>query len=470
MPAPGPIHSDPNPGVLRALLHAGYDLIWVAAILLSSPWWVLRSLLVPRFRRMMAERFTLGLAPSPGPCILVHGVSVGEVKVAVSFSRELARRSPGTEVVISATTDTGLQVARKEYEGRVVRYPFDLAPVVNRFLRRVRPSSVILVELELWPNFLRCCNRAGIPVAVINGRMTQHSFGQYLLFKRALPQFNRVSLFCAQLDEYAQRFRSLGGPPERALVTGNLKADGLRIGVPEPAVVAQLRELFGAPQGTPVVVAGSTHEPEERQLYETWRRWVPTTRLILVPRHPERAPRVLRALEELGGSAQLLSSLRAGEVPDPARPVVVDTIGELERIYALADLVFVGGSLIPHGGQNVLEPAARGRPVLHGPHMSNFVQEAGLLERAGASLRVEDADELGRALARLLDDPQARERMGASGRDAVESQQGALARTLLALAERGLFEAPEPGPSGRGAPGDAPAAEGSGRCRPELTG
>ena len=445
-----PIDRDPNPGPLRALLHASYDLLWVLAILLASPWWIWRSLRNPAFWRMLNERFTCGLVARSKPCILVHGVSVGEVKVAVCFARELARRHPDTEVVISASTDTGVEVARGSYAGQVVRYPFDLSAVVNRFLRLLRPASVVLVELELWPNFLRCCNRAGIPVAVINGRMTQHSFGQYLLFRRALPQFNRVSLFCAQLDEYAERFKSLGGAADRAVVTGNLKADGLTIGRPDAATVAGLRELFGVRPGVLVVVAGSTHEPEERQVFEACRDSVPEARLILVPRHPVRVPEVLRSLDELGVRAQLLSELRGGAVADPSRPAVVDSIGELERLYALADLVFVGGSLIPHGGQNVLEPAALGRPVIHGPHMSNFVQEAGLLERAGASRRVADTDELGRVLAELMSDPAARERMGTSGRGAVEAQRGALAATLAALAEGGLFQAEDPLPAPAG--------------------
>jgi 3-deoxy-D-manno-octulosonic-acid transferase len=423
------------------MLHAAYDLAWLLGIAASAPWWLARCIAVPPFRRMLGERMTLGLAQGP-PCVLVHGVSVGEVKVAVSFARELARRSPGREVVISTTTDTGLEVARKLYAGRVVRYPFDLAPVVGRFLRRVRPLAVVLVELELWPNFLRSANRAGVPVSVINGRMTRQSFGQYLLFRRALPQFNRVTLFCAQLEEYADRFRSLGGDPERALVTGNLKADGLRAAELEPEARAALRALFGVRAGQAVIVAGSTHEPEELELFRAWRAELAAARLILVPRHPERTGVIARQLAEQGCAPQTLSELRRGESADALRPVVVDTIGELEAIYGLADLVFVGGSLVPHGGQNVLEPAALGRPVVHGPHMANFAQEAALLARAGASRRVERAAELGAVLKSLLEEPELRARMGAAGRAAVASQRGALARTLAALEQRGCLAPP----------------------------
>jgi 3-deoxy-D-manno-octulosonic-acid transferase len=200
-----------------------------------------------------------------------------------------------------------------------------------------------------------------------------------------------------------------------------------------------------------VVVAGSTHEPEERELVRVWREHLPGTRLVLVPRHPGRAPGVVRAIDEQGGGAQLLSELRAGTPPAPERPAVVDTIGELATIYGLADVVFVGGSLVPHGGQNVLEPAALGRPVVHGPHMANFVQEAALLERAGASRTAPDADALGPLLAGLLADPALRERMGRAGREAVAAQRGALARTLGALERHGLLD--PGGPSAAPVPG-----------------
>jgi 3-deoxy-D-manno-octulosonic-acid transferase len=356
--APAPILADPNPGVLRFVLHGVYDLGWFLAILLASPWWILRCAADGRFRTMARARLGGGLPPAPRPGdrprILIHGVSVGEIKAAQSLVRGLAASHPGHEVVLSTTTHTGLDVACKLYPAaRIVRFPLDLTPVVRRFLRRVDPVCVILVELEIWPNFLREANLQGIPVAVVNGRITGKSFGHYRLFRGLLPQFNRITLFCVQDEDYARRFEELVGSRERLLVTGNVKADGVPVGAVEPG--SELRRLLGARAGGLLIVAGSTHEPEERLLVEACSRVAPDARLVLVPRHPERTAALARDLAALGRPAQLLSRLRAGEVPDPTRPAIVDTMGELEQVYALADLVYVGGSLVEHGGQNVLE-------------------------------------------------------------------------------------------------------------------
>jgi 3-deoxy-D-manno-octulosonic-acid transferase len=442
--APAPITRDPNPGLLRALLHASYDVLWIVAIALLSPWFVVRALFDRTFRRMAVERLALSL-PQPVRTrrrILIHGVSVGEVKGAAPLVHALRASEPELEIVVSSTTETGLEVARQLFpDTTIARFPIDLSPCVARFLRRIDPMAVVLIELEIWPNFLRQCNRAGMPVAVVNGRITAASFDRYRWFRRALPQFNRISLFCVQLEEYAQRFRDLGGQSARVLVTGNMKADGLlRETSPElQRKVAELRALLGPRAEQLVVVAGSTHDPEEQYFARACGSALPNARMVIVPRHPTRAVEVVRGLEALGASPQLLTTLRRGEAqPDPARPAVVDTIGELEAVYGLADLVFVGGSLVEHGGQNMLEPAAQGRPVVYGPHVDNFRQEAALLETAGAALRVRDGEELARTLARLGDDSVLRASMGEAGRRAVAVQKGATRLTLQALRDRCL--------------------------------
>jgi 3-deoxy-D-manno-octulosonic-acid transferase len=443
-PVPAPITGDPNPGALRALLHLFYDLTWIAAMLLASPWWLVRCARDARFRRMAGERLTLGLPllrDEGRRRILVHGVSVGEVKGAAPLVHALEQRFPGIEVVISASTDTGVEVARKTFPGHtVVRFPFDPTWVVQRFLRRLSPQAVVLIELEIWPNFLRICNRRGLPVAVVNGRITDASFSRYHVFRSALPQFNRISFFGVQMEEYAERFRRLGGASERVVVTGNLKADsfGERAAQQSAGAARELGLLLGLEPGRLVLVAGSTHQPEEGLVAQAWREGVPEARLILVPRHPVRAEAVEAELSSLGFASQRLTALRAGERPDTKRILLVDTIGELEALYALADLVYVGGSLAPRGGQNVLEPAALGRPVLHGPHMDNFRQEAALLHGVGASRTVRDGRDLAAALRALAVDAQRRAEMGSAGRSAVLSQAGATARTLALLEERCL--------------------------------
>lgn len=429
------IRADPSPGLGHGLLHGFYDCVWLAAALLASPWWGWRALRGAAFRRMVRERLALGLpAPSPGRRrVLVHGVSVGEIKGAAPLVRRVLEEFPDAEVVVSSTTTTGLTVARQVFQHHaVVRFPLDLSFVARRFLTSLDPCCVVLMELEIWPNFLRECNRRGVPVAVVNGRITPRSFGRYRWFRSALPQFNRISLFCAQNEAYARRFAALSGQPERVLVTGSMKADGLVTGsrTPPAALAALLR---GAP-GQKLIVAGSTHEPEERLLVRAWRAAAPDARLILVPRHPQRAQDVLAAAAELGAPAQLLTALRRGERADPTRPAIVDTIGELENVYALADLVFVGGSLVAHGGQNMLEPAAQAKAVIHGPHVDNFLQEAALLDEVGASRRVEDPAALERALRELTHNPDALTRMGSAGLSAVDRQKGATQLTIAALA------------------------------------
>lgn len=434
---PGPIRDDPYAGVLRVVLHGLYDLAWILATILCSPWLLWKSLTSEGFGRMIVERLGRGLpaAPAPGsrPRVLVHGVSVGEVKAAQSVVRMIEERYPEFEVVVCTTTNTGLQVARDIFDGRlIVRFPADITWIVRRFLRRVHPACVVLVELEVWPNFLRESNRAGIPVAVVNGRITENSFFQYQFFKKLLPQFNRISLYCVQDTEYARRFLDLFVGRERLVVTGNVKIDGLPVGPVDPG--EELTTLLGGKPGQLVLVAGSTHASEELWIAEAWLACEVDSRLILVPRHPTRAPEIERELGTLGLAAQRLTRLRTGgEPPDPARPAIVDTIGELERVYGLADVVYVGGTLVPHGGQNMLEPAAQGRAVAFGPHVDNFLQEAMLLASAGACVEVPDRAGLQEALCALAKDPERRARMGTAAMAAVRAQGGATELTVAAL-------------------------------------
>jgi 3-deoxy-D-manno-octulosonic-acid transferase len=423
---------------VRRVLHSIYDGLWLAAAVFGLPWLLWRSHTRPGFGAIVLDRLGRGVGAIPErgerPRVMVHGVSVGEVKGALPVVRELERTRPDLEVVISTSTETGREVARAVFPDHVVvNFPVDLTFVVRRFLRRVDPASVILVELEIWPNFLRVANRMAIPVAVVNGRITADSFRSYRWFKGLLPQFNRISLFCAQGREYTQRFLQLHVDPERVIETGNVKADGLAIGRVAPP--QELRELLGPEEGQPVFVAGSTHHGEERMLLDAAREALPGWRVILVPRHPKRANELASDLEAAGFAPQRLTALRGGETPDPQRPVMVDTIGELEAVYGLADLVFVGGSLVPHGGQNMLEPAAQGLAVLTGPNLQNFSQEARFLEAAGALEILGEPEALAGGLAHLAGDADLRARMGAAGMAATKAQQGAARKTVEALQE-----------------------------------
>jgi 3-deoxy-D-manno-octulosonic-acid transferase len=433
-PPPAPIRSDPNPGFANAFLHRVYDLAWLVAIAGFGPLLLWRGWRDQEQRELVAERLVRrSLGTGDGrPVVLVHGVSVGEIKGARSLVERLARERPDLEPVLSTTTSTGARVARSLYpQLRVVRFPADHSRVVRRFFDRLAPVAVVLVELEIWPNFLREANLRGVPLAVVNGRITSRSFGRYRLFKHLFPQFNRISLFCVQNETYAERFLRLFVDARRVVVTGNVKIDGLAVGRVDPG--PELLRFCARPPGAAVVVVGSSHEPEERWALEGWRRHAPGARLVLVPRHPSRVNGLVETCRAAGQRLQRLTQLRAGEAPDPTVPLVVDTIGELERVYGLADVAFVGGSLIPHGGQNVLEPAAQGLPVVFGPHMDNFRQEAALLLDAGGASQHPDADSCWRAIGNLVADPAAARSMGERGRAAVASQGGATDHTWRAL-------------------------------------
>jgi len=444
---PPPITSSPEVGLRRRALQVLYDvsigLIWLGLL----PLFLVGGLVRPRLRRKALSLSTLGLPdlgpPDPDrPRVLVHGVSVGEIKASQSL---VAALRPRYDVVVSAFSDTGLQVARQLYAGLpIVRYPFDFVPLVRRFWSRIRPDFVLLLELEAWPCFLREANRRGAPVAVVSGRITEGSFKRYRMFG-SLPEFGRISLFAAQDEAYAERFRALAGSGERVVVTGNVKVDGLRVresSLQDGDFEALARDAGARPgTGAPLVlVAGSTHEGEEVAFVRAAREAAPGARLIVVPRHPERAPAVRAAIDALPGAtgrSELLSEVQERGTPaDVSRPLIVDRIGVLERIYGLADIVFIGGSLVPHGGQNMMEPAAQGRPVLYGPHVQNFLLETAALEAAGAARRVPDEAALGAALAELVRDPALRAEMGERGRAEVAGQRGATAATLAALEAR----------------------------------
>jgi 3-deoxy-D-manno-octulosonic-acid transferase len=402
-----------------------------------SPWLLWRSWRAPAFRQMVLERLGVGLPKlqtDGKKRVLVHGVSVGEVKAALAIVRAMENAYPQLEIWICTSTNTGTKVAHDLFpKHQVVRFPADISFVIRRFLRRVNPSLVLLIELEIWPNFLRICNREKRTVAVVNGRITEMSHGYYLLTRHVLPQFNRVSLFCVQLEEYAARFRKLGVGDERIFLSGNIKVDGLQTGPIDPG--EELTLLLGGTPGQLVLVAGSTHADEELSVAKAWREYAPEARLVVVPRHPERCGAVVALLASEGFQAQRLGQLRAGvEKPDPNCMVLVDTIGELERVYGLSDLVFVGASLVPKGGQNVLEPAAQGRAMIFGPHMRNFRQEVAMLRDYGACRQIANEAELGPALREMLDDAQLRQQMGAAGMRAVSAQKGASQKTLAALA------------------------------------
>lgn len=437
-------HVDLQRGFWTRALHWIYDGALAVALVLGLPYFLFRLATSRRYRTGLRQRF--GRVPrrtSERPCLWIHGVSVGEIKAASPLVRAVRDSHPEVEIVLSATTPTGYALARRLYADHLVfYYPLDFSWVVSRTFRRIRPTWVVLVELEIWPNLLRCANRRHVPVAVVNGRISSRSYRGYLRLRSFLPQFSRIALYCVQSEVYCERFRDLGVDPRRLRVTGNVKFDsfGDKLDV---RVDDSLRSTFGLDRRDLVVVGGSTHDTEEVQLFETVQALAARglrLRLILAPRHPERTGDVAQQLKERGAIVRRLTELRRShEHAQPGELVLVDTIGELERVYALATVVFVGGSLVPTGGHNMLEPAALGKAVLFGPHTFNFDAETELVLSRHAAIAVQDRDGLEQALEHLLRDEGACLEMGERGRAAILENRGATGRTLEALQQH-LFD------------------------------
>jgi 3-deoxy-D-manno-octulosonic-acid transferase len=424
------------------------DALYLVALLVLSPWLLLRALRTNRYRRGLRDKL-LGLARAVPPgAVWFHGVSVGEIHMLRQLVGAFRQRHPGRACVVSSTTDTGLEEARKSFPDlSVFAFPFDFSWAVGATLRRVRPALVVLAESELWPNFLLACRRQRIPVAVVNARMSPRSLARYRLLGPLVRwMFQSLDLIATQTTEYAANLLSLGGVPGRVVVTGNIKYDGA-LTDRDNARTRALRELFGVGEGDLVWVAGSTQAPEEQIVLEVYRRarqMHANLRLFLVPRQKDRFDEVAKLLERSGLPFVRRSQLTG--VPSPV--VLVDTIGELGALWGLADLAFVGGSLDgKRGGQNMIEPAGFGACVTFGPHVWNFKEPARRLAEAGGAYPVRDAGELAEVTLRLLADAGERGAAGRAGRAFVLAQQGATQRTLDSLqsSRPGLFTAAPPG-------------------------
>jgi 3-deoxy-D-manno-octulosonic-acid transferase len=433
-PAPPPV---PPVGVRGWLTMVLYQPVFVLAMCIYLPLLLWRSLWQPQKRQGLRERLGfLPRLPAGRPVVWIHGVSVGEVKAASNFIAQLQRARPDLQLVVSATTPNGHVVARQEYPHLpVVFYPLDLLRCPARALRRVQPRCVLLMELEIWPNFLQSARRRGIPVAVINGRISERTFHGYQLARGLLPQLDLLSIYCVQDRVYQQRLTDLGVAPARVHVTGNMKYDSVVMG--RHAEAAALLRPWLAPAGQLVLVAGSTHADEEVWLLDAVRKAVPDLpiRLVLVPRHPERSPAIAEALAAAGAAVVRWTAVCETLPPLAAADVVlVDTIGQLQRFYSACDVAFVGGSLIPHGGQNMLEPAAQGRATVFGPHTTNFRRDVELLMAADAAVQVADRSALVAALRQLCLDPVRRDALGRNALAVIAANQGATARTLELVA------------------------------------
>jgi len=423
-----------------------YSIVLALGLVALTPWLLLRNGPDARYTRFLGERFG-GVRPlpplrcAPGApavgrgAIWIHAVSVGEALAVERLIAELRQRFPQRPVVLSVTTATGRAVAERRINADALFYfPLDFRFAVRRTLDAIAPDLVLIAETEIWPNFLREAAARNLPVVFINGRISGHSFARYRLVRRLLqPTLGRVSEFLMQTRTDADRILDLGADPAHVQVAGNLKFD--LIPPAQPAFLRALRAALETAGIERVLVAGSTMEGEEAIVIEAYRQMLAhlaapqNVLLVLAPRHPQRFEQAATLLQASG--LPWTRRFRLELQPPPAGGVLLlDSIGELASVYQLAAAAFIGGSLTPHGGHNILEPAYWGAPVVFGPHMENFAHIAELFLAQRAALRVSSGLELSRVWRQLLDDPAQRERVGAAGRALLESQRGATGRAL----------------------------------------
>ncbi|MDT4954837.1 MAG: 3-deoxy-D-manno-octulosonic-acid transferase [Acidobacteriota bacterium] len=381
------------------------------------------------------------------PVVWLHCVSVGEAQAARPLARAILDQFPSHALVVSTTTLTGQRVARDVFRddaASIIYFPFDWSWSARRALRSVNPCAVLIMETELWPNFLRECRRRRVPIAIVNGRLSERSFRRYQLIPRFSKRIvNSLDLALMQTEADARRMRALGLSPERVIVSGNVKFDA-GAGTGEQALTAELRGRFALGDERPLIVAASTHAPEERIILEAFKQLrsmqgSDQVRLLIAPRHPERFAEVASLMESSG----LLWSRRSN-VPNKLDPrsglILLDSIGELRAVYPLASIVFIGGSLAKTGGHNILEPAAAGVCTVTGAHTFNFkaIVEAFLEADALAqlpALALKDApSRVAHLLQELLANKERRRAIGENARAVLEKNRGATARTIKLLA------------------------------------
>lgn len=395
--------------------------------------------LMKKTREGLGQRFGFyppRLLPKGGsPRIWLHGASAGDLLALSPMIVRLRAKFPDAKVIISTITNTGALMARERLSKQidaVVYAPWDLFGATRRAVRALAPDLLVLEYTEIWPNLIRAAHDSGARIALTNGRFSAPHLGRYRAFFTLIGNpLDDIDLFLMRADDEAERVLSLGATPDRVQVTGNTKFDAL-VPSSEAAEDQLLRTALGLNGAGRVWIAGSTHEGEEELLLEVYKRLVvevPDLRLVIAPRYIDRAPRVLSLVEAAG----LHGGLRSLGNPQGAPVVVLDSIGELARAYRLATVVFVGGSFTTRGGQNILEPAAQGRPVLFGPHMENFKDSVGVLVGRGG-LQVKDPDNLFKVLAELFARPETIESLGVLARQAVRQVSGASDRNVTALA------------------------------------
>ena len=415
-------------------------------------------ILLPRFAvdALRAGKYVTGLRERLGrvplfndrdrPLIWLHCVSVGETEAAKPLVRSLREHFPLHRLAVSTTTVTGQQVARRAFHdvATIFYFPLDLNWIVRRVLRTLRPSAVLIMETELWPNLLRECHRQSIPVALLNGRISQNSFRRYRWIRSFMRKvLGNISVAIMQSQADGERLRELGMPADRLMTHGNIKFDGAELSEADVSLAGSFRDRFAISPDQKLIVAASTHEPEETIVIEAFRHLIDSNnanalRLIIAPRHPERFEEVANQLDASGLNCSRRSSPES-DADRLANVILLDSIGELRAVFALAEVAFVGGSIAPRGGHNVLEPASQGVCTVTGPHMNNFTAITNALLEEDAVVQLpkvpieEAAGVLASTLRNLLESSDRRQQIGARARAVCDRNRGATEKTVQTI-------------------------------------
>lgn len=414
-----------------------YNILAIFLILAATPLFVFRLIREEGFGERWRQ--SLGFLPTDvvarvagKGCLWLHAASVGEIVATSPVVKEIRRELPEMPILVSVVTANGYAMANRiiPEADSIIFFPLDLPWLSRAVIRRIRPRLFLLVETELWPNFLLSARSLGIPVMMINGRISDKSVDRYRYLRSVLrDMLDTIGRFCMQSTIDAQYIIRLGADPRRVFVTGNTKFDQTYTDV-TPTEREELTESLGFAARSPLLVAGSTHRGEEELLFSAFnliKEEYPTAGMVVAPRDTLRAGELL----ELAKQYRLQAVSRtAGNTGSGHDILVLDTIGELGRVYSVGDIIFVGGSLIPHGGHNILEPAAHGKPILIGPHMFNFKDSYALLSGRGACATVYDGEELAEKLLQLLGDSQAREAMSQAALTIMDENRGAARQSL----------------------------------------
>lgn len=418
-----------------------FDALYLSLAAVAVPYFLYRRIKGKLSAPFSAKMGHVSERESGRKRIWIHAVSVGEATAAEPLVKALKAEWPDADIVISTTTVTGQAVAEKRYgAAHVVYYPHDFSWTVKRFLDRIKPSIVVLMELEVWPNMTAEAAARGIPILVVNGRITERSAKRYKqgwAFVRGA--FVRATRWLVQTDEYADRLKHLGVDPAHVIVSGNIKYDAVDTAPPSQSHRTALRTELGIATDAPVLIGGSTHPSEEAALLDSVKKLqastAPGLRLILVPRHPERFNAVEDEIRAAGFVCIRRSAMQnPQDIAPPSHVILVDVMGELKRMYAAADVAFVGGSLIPHGGQNVMEPCGMSVPVIHGPHMHNFNEAIDILRACNGSIEI-SRESLLPELNQLFSQRDDATAMATRARNAFLQRQGATKRAVAAIKE-----------------------------------